>query len=397
MKKQMVLYLLFILVLVMAGCGGVAPANEKNEVQRTGVAEKNEAYIGRHDVESTDEKQTITVTDSNGTEITLNLPIQKVVVINRNTAEAMRLLGLQDKIVATGDNTIQNNPYLGFDDKPDVGKTGEVNIELILSLEPDVVFTFTNRPDHVLEEKLEPAGIKVVRINNYLPEQMDQELRLLGKIFGVEERAEQFLDWKNSIEQLLADRVMHINESDKKSVMALSVGFLNSNGGYRVFPSQSLNGEPGVGEGYATILAGGKDAAADIKWDPTNSSTTILVDEEYVLEKNPEVLTLHGTWLGGYSTEDERPFKEVYDNIMNNSSVSQLNAGKTQDIYIFHTNMIGSDKRYIGTLQLAKYLYPDLFDDIDPEKYAKQYFETWLGVEYQGVWWFSAKNTDRDE
>jgi iron complex transport system substrate-binding protein len=217
-------------------------------------------------------------------------------------------------------------------------------------------------------------------------------MRLLGKIFNQSDKAEEFLQWKQSIEKLLADRVAGIKEEEKKSVLALSAGFLNSNGGYRIFPSKSLGGKPGVGEGYATILAGGKDAADDLEWNPAEASTTIMVDEEYVLKRNPDVITLHGTWLGGYKTEDTKPFEEALDHIMKSTSVSKLKAGQNREIYFFYTNFVGSDKRYIGTLQLAKYLYPDRFQDIDPEKYAKEYYEKWLGVPYKGIWTYSYKD-----
>lgn len=338
------------------------------------------------------EPEVLTFQDSAGKEITLTLPIERAVVINRNTSEAIKLLGAGEAIVATGDTTLKNNSYLGYESKPDVGETKQVNLELILSLKPQVVFAYTNRPDQTLEEKLEPAGIKVVRINNYLPEQMDEELRLLGKIFGKTEKAEAFLQWKQSIEQLLADRVADLKEEEKKSVIALSAGFLNSNGGYRIFPSKSLGGKPGVGEGYATILAGGKDAAEDLEWNPAETSTTIMVDEEYVLKRNPEVITLHGTWLGGYETEETESFEDALENIMKSTSVSKLKAGQNREIYFFYTNFVGSDKRYIGTLQLAKNLYPERFQDVDPEQYAKEYYENWLGVPYKGIWTYSYKD-----
>ncbi len=142
---------------------------------------------------------------------------------------------------------------------PDVGKTDELNIESILELKPEVVFTFTNRPDNTLEEKLEPAGIKVVRLNNYLADQMDEELRILAKIFGEEQRAEDYLTWKQSIEQILEERTKDIPEEQKKTVLALSAGALNTNGKYNIYPTSTLDGQAGPGEGYASILAGGID------------------------------------------------------------------------------------------------------------------------------------------
>jgi len=366
---------LWLLILAMAaGCGTSTPS----------------ATTGSNKEEGNKPPQSVTFTDSSGKEITLNLPVEKAVVINRNTAEAIHLLGAADKVVATGDAAIKNNSYLGYGGKPDVGETGKVNLEVVLSLKPQVVFAYTNRPDTKLEEKLEPADIKVVRLNNYLPERMDEELRILGRIFQKEDRAEQFLKWKQSIENMTADRVKGLKDSEKKSVLALSVGYLNSNGGYRIFPSQSIGGKPGVGEGYATILAGGKDAA-DLQWNPAEPSTTILVDEEYVLKRNPDVITLHGTWLGGYEAKDTKAMKDAIDNIMNISSVSKLKAGQNKEMYFFYTNFIGSDKRYIGTMQLAKILYPDKFHDVEPQSYIKEYFEKWLGVPVQGIWSYSYK------
>ncbi|MCG5252204.1 ABC transporter substrate-binding protein [Brevibacillus agri] len=372
---------LLAVLLVATGCSAAPTAQQAEQKEQTGQA-------GQSAQAPADE---LTFQDSAGTTITLKLPVERVIVLNRNTAEAIKLLGAEQYVLATGDTTVKNNPYLGFDGKPDVGETKQINLEQVISLKPQVVFAYTNRPDKTLEEKLEPAGIKVVRINNYLPEQMDEELKLLGKIFDKSDKADEFLAWKHSIEKLLADRVAGIKEEDKKQVLALSAGFLHTNGGYRVFPSQSIEGKPGVGEGYATILAGGKDAA-DLQWDPAEASTTIMVDEEYVLKRNPEVITLHGTWLGGYNVQDRKPFEDALRHIMSTTSVSRLKAGQTKDIYFFYTNFVGSDKRYIGNLQLAKYLYPDKFQDIEPEQYAKEYFEKWLGVPYQGIWHYSFKD-----
>lgn len=373
-----------VTVMILASCsfsqesgGNTAPEVNRQASSQTGADSEAEASVW-------------TFTDTSGKQVTLNIPIKRAVVLNRNTAEAITLLGESDRIVGTGDNTIKNNPYLGFDRLPDVGETGQVNLEAILSLKPQVVFAYTNRPDEKLEEKLEPAGIQVVRINNYLPDQVDEEWKLLGKLFGQEERAAQFLEWKQEIERIPAQRISSISEQEAKSVLALSAGFLNSNGGYRIFPSQSQGGTPGVGEGYATILAGGKDAA-DLQWNPADTSTTIMVDEEYVLKRNPDVITLHGTWLGGYAAISTKPLEEAFANILSISSIGKLKAGKSRDVYFFHTNFIGSDKRYIGVLQLAKWLYPERLEDVDPDKYAREYFEKWLGVPYQGIWYHSFK------
>ena len=82
----------------------------------------------------------------------------------------------------------------------------------------------------------------------------------------------------------------------------------------------------------------------------------------------------------------------MIDNIYEISSIGQMQAGKDRAVYVFHTDMLGASKRHIGVLQLGKYLYPELFGDIDVESYAREYFEKWLGAKYQGIWFYSAQD-----
>lgn len=371
MKKKYIFLLICVFIVILSACNNTVEVKD----------EKEEGKGEEH-------ADSITITDSTGEDITVEIPIKRAVVINRNTVEALKVLGVTEPIIATGDNTNKLNGYLAMDGLPDVGKTNEINIESILALKPEVVFTFTNRPDQTLESHLEPAGIKVIRINNYLPDSMDEELLTLAKLFGKEERAEEFLEWKNHIEDTLAERVEKIPQDEKKSVLALSAGALNTDGKYNIFPSSTTEGSPGVGEGYATILAGGIDPASDIQWNDTETSTTVNVDEEYVLQLNPDVITLHGSFVGGYDAEDATSYTDVIQNIVSTTAISQMTAGQNKEVYMFYTNFIGSDKGYIGRLQLAKYLYPDRFTDIEPQTYVNEYFEKWLGVEAKGIWYY---------
>jgi iron complex transport system substrate-binding protein len=40
----------------------------------------------------------------------------------------------------------------------------------------------------------------------------------------------------------------------------------------------------------------------------------------------------------------------------------------------------------MGASYMAKWFYPDIFKDLDPEAINKKYFEKWLGVPYKGIW-----------
>jgi len=50
--------------------------------------------------------------------------------------------------------------------------------------------------------------------------------------------------------------------------------------------------------------------------------------------------------------------------------------------------MLLGTRAVVGIQYLAKAAYPDKFADIDPEKIHKEYFEKWLGVKYQGIWFY---------
>jgi iron complex transport system substrate-binding protein len=39
---------------------------------------------------------------------------------------------------------------------------------------------------------------------------------------------------------------------------------------------------------------------------------------------------------------------------------------------------------------LAKYFYPDLFEDLQPEDILKEYFEDWQGIPYRGYYVYPA-------
>ena len=174
MKKNIKKWLAGILAAVclagtLAGCGGQGTGAVSSETDASA------SVVSASDSTSAEAgKYPFTFKDSLGTEFTLEQPLEKIVVLNRQTAEAVKILGAEDKVIATGDTTIENNPYLGFGELPDMGETSELNIEAIIGLAPDAVLVHTNRATEVLEEKLNPLGIPVIRIDNYQPEKYEE-------------------------------------------------------------------------------------------------------------------------------------------------------------------------------------------------------------------------------
>lgn len=371
-KKFLVLFLLLVVsVSVLTSCG------KKDEVVEQ-VEQKEEV-----------EQKEVTIVDALDREITVSLPIEKAVVLNRNTLELIKLIDSYETIVGFGDKANELNPYLGFEGKEYVGANKDLNIEAIIGLSPDVVFAHPNR-NLELEEMLDPLGIKVIRLSNYLPHTLDEEALIVGQLFQKEDRVEEYLNWKKDIQTLVEDRTKDLKDEDKKTVLALNSGAPKDE--FSIYPSKSLGGEAGVGEGMASILAGGIDPS-EVEWDPTVASTTIKVDPEMVLEINPDIITLNNSWYGGYEAKDTEEFDAIKHTLLNETNTfKKLKAAENKDVYMFQTNFLGSDKGYIGVLQLSKYMYPELYEDIEPLDYAKEYFEKWLGIDFDGIWWYSLKD-----
>ncbi|MDD2251680.1 MAG: hypothetical protein PHQ10_01775 [Dehalococcoidales bacterium] len=83
------------------------------------------------------------------------------------------------------------------------------------------------------------------------------------------------------------------------------------------------------------------------------------------------------------STEKAEKFlKEV----VKRKEVAGTDAAKNGRIHILEELMVDGTRSYIGSLYLAKWLYPDLFEDLNPEEVHEEYFEKWLGVPYKGIW-----------
>jgi iron complex transport system substrate-binding protein len=324
--------------------------------------------------------------DSSGRTILLEHPARRIVSLNRQTSEAIAVLGASDMVVATGDNTVRRNPYLGFDTLPDVGNSDTVNVEEVIALDPDVVFCPSRRSIH-LGWALENAGIKVIRIDNFLPATEDQELLLLGRILQRERESLSFLSWKSSVRRLYSERMMDFPDSRKKRVAAASLGFLLSNQAFRVFPAYRDDGSVGSGEGYATILAGALDAFPEVTLGMNAGNTTVSINDEYFIQSNPDVVTLHGSFLGGYNASGDEEISEALRRVRENKSIAVTNAGTEGRVIFFHTDMLGASKREIGILLLSSMLYPELFRGIMPERFLNDYFSIWLGKPFRGVWY----------
>jgi iron complex transport system substrate-binding protein len=351
LKKHLIPILICILgcMLLVAGCGENDSSKEKEPKSKT-----------------------ITITDTAGRTVELPQPLEKVVVINRNAYEVMCILKAQDKVIGVSD-AILNHIYLGMRGNDSVGKAFQPSYEKIVELKPQVVIAYASMGAGLeIAEKLEPTGIKVVLLDSYKPETYDSDLKVLGKMFGKEKEANAFLKWKT--EQIATlDKVKNLKKEQRVNVFSMNTGDFEKEK-WSTFAS-------GTPAHQAIEMAGGINVARELKDYPD-------ISPEWILQHNPEVLVFRdfNSDLLGFKTNDYTNAKNFTEKVIKSNVLSKTGAVQKDRMYIIIGDILGGDKSYLGALYLAKWFYPDLFKDLDPEKALRDYFGKWLEIPFQGQW-----------
>ena len=128
----------------------------------------------------------------------IHSPIRKIVVLNSDALEALRILGADDRIVGVYSDIASEAPlWPDMAAKPHVGKWSEPNIEAIARLAPDVVIHYSGVAPH-LETKLQPLGIGVLRMDLFRIDTLAQEMLQLGQALGKQPEAQRFNAWQET-------------------------------------------------------------------------------------------------------------------------------------------------------------------------------------------------------
>jgi len=114
------------------------------------------------------------------------------------------------------------------------------------------------------------------------------------------------------------------------------------------------------------------------------------VDPEEIIVRNPEVIIVMA-WSSatrealGYDITDTSSVEEVRTEvIMNYPGFDHIDAVKNGSVY-FISSGASSTHNSVWLSYLAKCIHPKLFEDIDPVAIHREWLETFLGIEYKGV------------
>jgi len=323
----------------------------------------------------------MTIVDSANRTITIDKPVERIIPFVTWSYEPLYVLGLGDKIVGVTSSAKNLYPYLqGMPSTADVGTYKEYDYEKILEQKPDLVIA-PARAVSTLEEKL--PGVKTVALSLNDPLTFDKELRILADITGSSKKAEEYIAWRQEKLGLLERGASKVKPEEKKRVYCE----------YAEWPLHT--GGNGSSKDYAINMAGGINVAGDLT---LGSNPNFEVAAEWVLDKNPQVILFDNSQdayynpvtLVQYNVTRPEKAQQFLEEVRKRKEIAGTEAAKNGQMYVIEELCIDSSRDFMAPLYLAKWLYPEQFKDLDPEKIHKEYFEKWLGVPYKGIWAYPA-------
>ncbi len=326
----------------------------------------------------------MTIKDSADREVTLQMPVERIIVLSTDAAEAVELLGAGDMIAGVTDTVqkyswyfpnLKNKALVGKWSAPDYEVIGQIakgnedaitpNI-LVLGYPSGKMGGKSYGVDAV-EEGLAPfKDIAVAGFSFYKGDSMDREITLLGQILGKEDKAAEYIAWKNSRKEAIAGAVEDkgISKVYFENTQPKGLGELKTNGGNSDI-DKSIR------------LAGGLNVFG------SSSDESITTSWETVISKNPDVILQVKSddilgW-GAFPSSNTLAAQQVRDEIMSRTGGKAVPAIKNKKVWIVYRKMLYGPGSVVGTAFMAKLLHPEV--DLDPVAVYKEYLDL-LGIKY---------------
>ena len=313
--------------------------------------------------------------------VTVPMPIESLAALGGSFGPyTVCAMGEADKIVAVVGSAMGRGEIRALiEDVPEVGKSTVWDMEMILELNPDIVLAYASYGDYSdYEETLNAAGIPLVQMDFHVWEKYSKEISNLGWMLNKQERAEELINFEQQHLDLIEERVKDLDEEQKPRVYIISYP------GYYGEPTHT-SGKGGGGSAHDIIeFCGGINIFADLEG-------TVVVDPEEVIVRNPQVIYATTTaWYPGcplgYDITDTGPVEEFrQDMIMDYPGWDHIDAIKDGRVYFISTDA-KSTHPSVYQSYMAKWFHPELFEDIDPVAIHREWMETFLGIEYEGVY-----------
>lgn len=299
--------------------------------------------------------ETVTARDKMGRQISVQTPVTRAVFFQ--TYELIPALGIWDRVVGIGRFAYQNDLMKAT--KPDIeriiasaGSGTDINIEALKKLKPDLVITWTSRPENV--RYMEEKGLKVFTIYPESLQELYDDMLFHGKVFGREKKMRSVIAEMDRVFETVKKRVKDIPDAQRRKV--LWVGSRPT----------SVACAIGVNNDVITMI-GGINPASEFQ------QRNIDVSMEQIIAWNPDIIFIWGH--AKYTAQE----------IMNNPQWRFVKAVRDKHVFKAPEWSTWSPRLAPVVLWMAARTYPERFRDVNIEKEADVFYRKVFGVPFSKV------------
>lgn len=341
------------------------------------------------------------ITDAAGRTVELDLPAKRVIVGEARQIHVIAALRGEktfDTIVGWRDDLLTKDPdsYKAYVERfPQIEKLprfgyvpqGDFSLETAIALSPDIITlnleAEKSAKESGFEDKAGAAGIKVVYLDFRINPDKNSEnsIRILGQIFGAEQRAEDFIAYRRAQIALVTDRLAAVKDLKRPNVfIERSPGISGENNCCRTFGP--------VNFGAMVEQAGGHNIGADV----IKTTFGDLNPEQLVVADPDHVIVTGSNWAAESDINQFVPVgrgadmnlaRERLKNLMTRTPFPTLKAVREGNVHAAWHQFYGAPYEFFPIQQFAKWFHPELFADLDPEKNFEEFHKTFLPVTYK--------------
>ena len=339
-----------------------ADANNDGKVSMLDVGQTKLIILGK-------EKE-LTLIDTADRTVTVNMPIERIVTAQWSGGEIASILNVKDRVVGVPEVYVSGKEstalalYPELCELPSVGNRFDPDFETILSLSPDIVL-MQEAPSPSGEDALEKVDIPVVVIHLWKPAVLRDEILKCGYILEKRDEANEYIDFCREYENMIKERTEELSEAEKPRVYIETIDWKGI--AYQIYAQGSW------ADNMCTI-AGGRNIAAGTDF----FGNYVEVEPEWVVAQNPDIIFKSDWDNSGYTVDDTSAIKAVSDEIMSRPELANINAVKEGKCYVYGP-LPATAQTIIGVTYFAKWIQPDLFEDLDPKAVHQEFLDKFFG------------------
>ena len=235
-----------------------------------------------------------------------------------------------------------------------------------------------------VKSAFDKAGIPIIYMNYHTEsiEDITKSIRILGMMFGQQERAEQLATLYETKAGQVYDRVAQILATGKERPT--------------IFIECANGGPDKIGNSYPDNNMWGAIASnlgANVVYNKSESYAPL--DEPFILSSNPDRILFTGSFWDtsvkdyiamGFTATSDLTNERVDGYFDKRAGWKSLDAYKNDQVYVIYHGLSRDVWDYTAIEFVAKVIWPDEFADLDPAKDLAEFYEEYMPFDLYGNW-----------